>query len=144
MSTYLLIYSCELCFYALKCNKVVVANNWTMEAGDILSESGIIFFYLIQSKLQVTRLALQQYSFFFLVYTYTLSTVVRIWFQVQSPFTFIFQAPGKLNNHKTGILITTLGNTLVFFLFFFCFFLFGGGGGQHFSSLHKKKPTNCN
>ena len=35
-----------------------------MEAGDILSESGI-FFYLIQSKLQVTRLALRWYSFFF-------------------------------------------------------------------------------
>ena len=41
--------------------------------------------------------------------------MVRIWFQVQSLFTFIFQAPGKLNNHKTGILINTLGNTLLFF-----------------------------
>ena len=56
--------------------------------------------------------------------------MVRIWFQVQSLFTFIFQAPGKLNNHKTGILINTLGNTLLFF--------FWERGGQQFSSLHKK------
>ena len=94
-----------------------------MEAGDILSESGISF-YLIQSKLQVTRLTLWWYSFFFFL-VLTLSTMERIWFQVQSLFTFIFQAPGKLNNHKTGILITTLGNTLFFFVF--VFFYLGGG-----------------
>ena len=95
-----------------------------MEAGDILSESGI-FFYLIQSKLQVTRLTLRWYSFFFFFLVLTLSTMERIWFQVQSLFTFIFQAPGKLNNHKTGILINTLGNTLLFFFL-------GAGGVSNF------------
>ena len=96
-----------------------------MEAGD--NSLGKWYIFLSDPIKTSSNQAYPSAVLFFFFLVYTLSTVVRIWFQVHSLFTFIFQAPGKLNNHKTGILITTLGNTLVFFFLFFLFFFFWGG-----------------